>query len=244
MVDARGRQSVIGPVVNSLPKNAKYVDKRQTQVSLGAAYAGTFTAGLYSTGLKTVDASKTTNSLTLYGNANANVIKAGTAASKLYGQNGHDTLLGGKMNDTLYGGNGNDSLSGGNGRDYLSGGNGNDILLGGSGNDTLWGGKSNDTIYGGSGNDIYLYYQGDGKDVLMDYASNEAIKVMSGQVIDVYANKKHRNGANWVRDVQLIVGDGSITLENVSCDAKLNIYEAGSKTTMNDSVKSLKTKNF
>ncbi|SEH27608.1 calcium-binding protein [Selenomonas sp. KH1T6] len=181
---------------------------------------------------------------TLVGSKLADTLNGGAGNDYLDGGAGNDMLKGGAGNDTIYGGSGKDYLYGDAGHDSLSGGAGDDYLYGGVGNDTLCGGKGNDTLLGGTGNDIYLYWNGDGKDKILDYSSNELIKVMSGKVTDVYANKQHKNGTKLVRDVQLIVGGGSIILENVSCDAKLNIYEAGSKITRKDSVLSLKTKNF
>ena len=215
VVDAKGKKSIVGPLVNPLPKTAKYVDKQQTQVSLGAAYASTsFDASLYATGIKTVDASKTAKGITLYGNGNANVIKAGSVGSKLYGQNGNDNLLGGKGHDCLYGGNGNDTLKGG------------------AGNDSLHGGKGDDILYGGAGKDIYLYSNGDGNDKILDYSSAEMIKVMTGRVSDMYASQKHKVGTGYVQDVVLTVGTGSIMLKDVACNSKFNIMDAnGSKKT-------------
>ncbi|MBQ7498411.1 MAG: hypothetical protein IJU00_11375 [Selenomonas sp.] len=192
----------------------------------------------------TVEDANKKSSLIFFGQGSKDSVVTGNGNDYLDGGAGNDILKGGAGNDTLSGGNGNDRLYGEAGHDSLSGGAGDDYLYGGVGNDTLCGGKGNDTLLGGTGNDIYLYWNGDGKDKILDYSSNELIKVMSGKVTDVYANKQHKNGTKLVRDVQLIVGGGSIILENVSCDAKLNIYEAGSKITRKDSVLSLKTKNF
>jgi len=197
VIDENGKQLSVGPLVNSLPKTAKYVDKKQTQVSLSSAYASSsFNAALYATGIKTVDASKTAKGLTIYGNGNANVIKAGSVGSKLYGQNG------------------------------------NDNLKGGAGNDSLCGGKGDDILYGGAGKDIYLYSDGDGNDKILDYSSAEMIKVMTGSVSDMYASQKHKIGTDYVQDVVLTVGDGSIMLKDVACNSKFNIMDAnGSKKT-------------
>ncbi|MGO4382119.1 beta strand repeat-containing protein [Pseudoduganella sp. RAF19] len=51
-----------------------------------------------------------------------------TAANKLDGGAGNDTLIGGSANDNLLGGDGNDSLAAGTGNDTVDGGNGNDVV--------------------------------------------------------------------------------------------------------------------
>jgi len=89
-----------------------------------------------------------------------------TGFALLYGQGGHDELIGGpgtsyldgsSGNDTLSGHDGNDSLFGGSGSDLLLGGNGNDLLEGQeSSNDTLTGGAGDDTLRGGTGNDMVV----------------------------------------------------------------------------------------
>jgi Ca2+-binding RTX toxin-like protein len=77
----------------------------------------------------------------------------------LQGTTGNDVLVADASNDTLVGGNGNDSLTGGLGDDILSAGNNADTLFGGLGNDRL---------DGGGGVDLYLYYAGQGHDVLWE----------------------------------------------------------------------------
>ena len=72
-------------------------------------------------------------------------------------------------------------LNGGAGADLLDGGEGSDKLDGGDGLDTLIGGKGNDTLSGGAGADVFIYADGDGKDVITDYAADEdVIKMTSG----------------------------------------------------------------
>lgn len=83
--------------------------------------------------------------------------------SHIYGQGGHDTLIGGWGNDRIYGGGGSDRLEGRDGRDYLEGGRAGegdqrDLLLGGNGRDTLVGGPGNDLMYGQGGRDT-LYVE-------------------------------------------------------------------------------------
>ncbi|WP_039950092.1 calcium-binding protein [Wohlfahrtiimonas chitiniclastica] len=75
----------------------------------------------------------------------------------IYGHAGDDQIFSGEGNDVLYGNEGND---------YLDGGEGDDQLFGGKGNDTLRGGKGNDVLDGGEGDDHYVYYAGDGQDII------------------------------------------------------------------------------
>jgi Ca2+-binding RTX toxin-like protein len=56
-------------------------------------------------------------SITLIGNALANVITGNTGANTINGRAGNDTLSGGAGRDKLYGGNGNDVLTAGTGKD-------------------------------------------------------------------------------------------------------------------------------
>ena len=223
VVDAKGKKSTI-KVDTPLPKNASYTNSKQTQVNLSAAFSGTFDASLYASTIKTVDATKNKKALTIKGNANANILKAGSGNTKLYGQDGNDTLIGGKGKDSLIGGKGNDSL------------------WGGAGNDTLCGGVGNDTLVGGAGKDVFLYSKGDGKDVILSYTDAQAIKVLSGKVDSVYTTGKHSvKGKGYVGDVVLSIGGGSITLKDVSYNSSIHVIDPSNKQ-KNYVVSSLKSK--
>ncbi|MBR3456986.1 MAG: hypothetical protein IKH16_02355 [Selenomonadaceae bacterium] len=120
------------------------LDKGESVVvaSLGTVTAKMGSLDVTSAGVLTgtsVDATaiKNTGTLTIKGNNSANLLKAGSGKSKIYGYDGKDTLAGGAGNDTLDGGAGNDSLTGGKGNDSIAGGKGNDSLSGGKGNDSL-----------------------------------------------------------------------------------------------------------
>ena len=78
-------------------------------------------------------------------------------------------------NDQIFAGSGNDVLYGDKGDDYLDAGDGDDQLFGGSGNDTLRGGRGSDWLDGGAGNDHYLYYAGDGQDVIDHQGGGEDV---------------------------------------------------------------------
>ncbi len=91
-----------------------------------------------------------------YGNEGNDIqVIAQNGNGHLYGDEGHDVLLGGNFNDFLLGGTGNDIMIGGNGKDRVYGSDGNDILFGGG---------HRDEIRGGEGADISMY-----KSVAADY---------------------------------------------------------------------------
>ncbi len=100
----------------------------------------------------------------------------------LYGDNGHNLMLGNQGNDNIYGSNGNDTMYGGKhqdllegeaGDDWMNGNNGDDAVNGGDGNDSVYGGKERDLLNGEAGDDWLNGNKGDdsvdggdGKDLL------------------------------------------------------------------------------
>jgi hypothetical protein len=62
---------------------------------------------------------------------------ANSAAAKIFGDAGNDSITGGVAADHLVGGAGNDTLRGRDGDDLLIGGTGKDRLIGGGGENTL-----------------------------------------------------------------------------------------------------------
>lgn len=79
-----------------------------------------------------------------------------TKPTALYGDAGHDSIVGGSGNDRIYGGEGNDVLVGGAGADALLGGGGIDYLYGGLGNDLLIGGSDTDFLFGQENDDLEI----------------------------------------------------------------------------------------
>jgi Ca2+-binding RTX toxin-like protein len=134
---------------------------------------------------------KTTDILTVFGDAAANTVKVGrdaagkilvnggavpvaggtatvanTTRMQIFGLDGPDNITIDETNGAmpaadLFGGAGNDVLTGGSGADQLFGQAGNDTLLGKGGNDLLFGGDGNDTLIGGAGNDQVFGQAGD-----------------------------------------------------------------------------------
>ena len=94
-------------------------------------------------------------------------------------------------------------------------------LNGGSGADTISGGKGNDTLTGGVGKDVFVYANGDGKDVITDYTEGQdKIKISSGTI-----SKTSYSDSN----VIFTVGSGTLTVKNGS-GKKITITDASGKT--------------
>jgi hypothetical protein len=73
----------------------------------------------------------------LRGGAGNDSLEAGPTGSGLFGEGGHDTLVGSPERDTLGGGEGDDALIAGEGDDFLRGDAGADVLAGGAGSDEV-----------------------------------------------------------------------------------------------------------
>lgn len=115
----------------------------------------------------------------LDGGAGHDVLDGGAGDDSLVGGLGRDTisagagddyLSGGDSEDLLSGGTGSDRLDGGTGHDELSGGEEDDILDGGAGDDLLEGNEGNDVLTGGDGNDVFVIVEGEGYDIVTDFA--------------------------------------------------------------------------
>lgn len=105
--------------------------------------------------------------------------------------------------------------------DYIDGGEGADKLYGGDGSDTLVGGKANDTLTGGDGDDTFLYYNGNGNDVITDYQQGDVVKIASGTVKSVDVK-----GSDYI----IAVGSQKITVKNAA-DKYLAVADANDNVT-------------
>jgi Ca2+-binding RTX toxin-like protein len=93
----------------------------------------------------------------------------------LRGNAGNDKVYGGLGIDSVYGGSGNDTVHGGSGDDLVRGGNNSDQLFGGDGDDAVDGEAGDDVLTGGTGADRFAFDDGDGSDVIADYAEEDMI---------------------------------------------------------------------
>ena len=95
-------------------------------------------------------------------------------------------------------------------------------ILGGKGADTLSGGTGSDTLTGGAGKDVFVYANGDGKDVITDYtAGQDKVKITSGSI-----SKTSYTG----NDVVFTIGSGTLTIQNGK-GKKITITDSNNKTT-------------
>ena len=149
------------------PKKGLHLNDDFTTLTANAAYtAKKLAAGDFRDTITTIDASAMRKKVSIYGNGNDNVLKAGKAGSYLWGAAGDDILYGGNGADTF-------SFSGDEGNDtivnYQSG---KDIIS--LGNDE-YGALRSATV---SGNDVILTI-GKGTLTIKD-AKGQAIQIVDG----------------------------------------------------------------
>ncbi|WP_139283757.1 calcium-binding protein, partial [Selenomonas sp. KH1T6] len=140
--------------------------------------------------IKTIDARKAPQAITIIGNDLDNKILLGSKGSTVKAGAGNDkiSVTGGK--NKLYGEDGNDSIVGGTGNDLLSGGDGVDTIRGTAGNNSIYGGVGNDVLYGGIGKDTFFYAKGAGNDKIYNFESDkDAIKYTNGALKSVSISK-------------------------------------------------------
>ena len=92
--------------------------------------------------------------------------------------NSYCYCIGKKGDDLLEGSSKNDKLWGNDWDDTLYGYGGNDTLYSTQGDDVLIGGKGNDDLRGSQGFDTYIFYTGDGNDVIKE--TNQTITSVKG----------------------------------------------------------------
>ena len=107
----------------------------------------------------------------IYGNQGADLIYGNLGEDTAFAGQGNDTVFAGQSNDAVYGNLGNDIVYGNLGDDFVFGGQGEDRLFGGQGNDTINGNLGNDTVFGNLGADRFVFGQGAGADVVMDFSA-------------------------------------------------------------------------
>lgn len=141
-------------------------------------------------------------------------------SSRLYGDDGNDSIFGGAGNDTIHGGIGDDTIDGRGARNLIYGEDGADNLLGGEDNDRIYGGAGNDTIIGGAGNNKLC--GDDGNDRVEGQDGNDTI--IGGLGVDT-----------------LIGGSGSNSIKTKDATADTIVIGTGRDTISQDKLLDIQT---
>jgi Ca2+-binding RTX toxin-like protein len=160
---------------------------------------------------------------TLASNVEVGVVAVATGAA-LAGNELDNILFGNVGSDTLNGGQGNDQFDGGLGNDDIVGGADNDALGGNQGLDALTGGTGNDTLTGGADDDRFVFFVGDGLDIITDFTAGDG----SAEFIELrgfgFANFAQLQPLMSQQGADVLIGfdaNNAITLQNVTL-ASLN----------------------
>ena len=86
-----------------------------------------------------IDASLSTDAITLSGDGGADTVLGGAGADSLSGDAGDDWIEGGAGDDTISGGTGSDTILGGGGSDTITGDDGSDLILGDTSDNAIFG---------------------------------------------------------------------------------------------------------
>lgn len=96
-------------------------------------------------------------------------------------------------------------------------------ITGSANADTIIGGKAADTLDGGEGADLFVWNAGDGNDVILNYANEDAISIASAAV--KYSNFSTVKSSN---DVTLKIGSAKITIKDAK-DKVVTVYDKDGK---------------
>lgn len=153
---------------------------------------------------------------TVHGGSGNDLIAGGTDRDRLMGGDGNDSIWGGTENDYLAGGNREDGLWGGRGNDLLYGGAGDDRLSGDSGADRLDGGAGDDVLSGGGGADLFIFYNGQGHDVIEDFGTDaDRLRIYLGDASRNIGDHASQIGS----DLVIALGqESSLTIRNMTLD--------------------------
>ena len=133
----------------------------------------------------TINASDSSNGQTLDGQEGDDTISGGRGSDTISGGDGNDTISGGVGSDTIHGGDGDDIINGGNNKDTIHGDDGNDTLYGGNSIDNLFGDAGDDTLYGGG--NVDALYGGSGDDTIDGGTSDDTLTGGAGADTFVWA---------------------------------------------------------
>ncbi|WP_172329302.1 CAP domain-containing protein [Mangrovicoccus sp. HB161399] len=150
---------------------------------------------------------------TLAGGHGDDELLGGHGGDELRGGRGEDTLAGGRGPDRLLGHGDDDLLIGGAGWDQLKGGSGDDYLRGGIGGDRLIGGDGEDTLKGGHGPDTFIFEDGFGRDLVLDFTAEDRLRFASALATD--ASGVAAAAADSAAGLVLQFGEDAVTLRGI-----------------------------
>jgi Ca2+-binding RTX toxin-like protein len=107
----------------------------------------------------------------------------------------------------VLGGNGDDTILGAAGSDRLAGDRGSDWIDGGTGDDYLWGDQ---------GRDIFVFSNGYGDDMIMDFEDSDIIDLRGLTGVASYADLFDNHMFQMGDDVVIEVGSDTLTLKDVT----------------------------
>lgn len=162
---------------------------------------------------------------TIYGQSGDDTLKGGADDDVLHGDNGYDKLVGNDGDDELYGGKGEDLLKGGNGDDLMNGGKHDDALYGGKGEDTLIGGKGDDLMRGDEQSDLFIFEDGHGHDVIIDFDATDIAEKIDLSDLTGFSKFKHVTQAA-VQDGDDVLIDTSDASSILLRDVDLNTLDS------------------
>lgn len=199
---------------NTIINGTSYADTIRNNASNVTVTAGAGNDTIYDSGNYNSVVSGT-GADSVYGNNNYTTISTGAGNDTITGNHYKSKLSGDGDNDlisittysynTIDGGDGADTIAIEGGVNHsINGGSGNDsISLGSATELTVKGGAGNDIIYGNTATShLYQYANGDGKDKIIDWSSNDTLTVTGGSY----------SATTKGSDVIITVGDGSISL--------------------------------
>jgi Ca2+-binding RTX toxin-like protein len=142
----------------------------------------------------------------IYGNGGDDTISSSGGNDIVVGGYGNDSIVLGAGSDIVYGNQGNDFINAGDGNNLVIGGFGDDYLVTGAGNDIIYGNEGNDTLSGGNGADRYVFYPGDGNDLILGFSSIQGDALdLQGQTYSVSQDAQNFAVLN-------LSGGGTVTL--------------------------------
>ena len=112
-----------------------------------------------------------------HGSAFDDALTGGDELDRLYGNGGNDLIDAQGGNDFIAAGDGDDTVLGGDGDDNIFAEGGNDIVNGGEGRDRIYGQGGDDILTGGATTDTFFFADGDGHDIITDFANNGYEKI-------------------------------------------------------------------